>query len=377
MKRMLFLMSLLTILACGLVADELGGEIVYLDGTVDVYRDGKQLDWRDVDIGFFVEPYDTIETGDDGIVEIDVRSAAGTGAMIKVRPGTSFYLTEEAVSGKKKSSFTMMKGSLAFRVQKLSGNEAFNVRTESAVMGVRGTAFSVESSPEGSILVLCDEGAVECSDPQGRSSMAQPGSVVEKVPETGLASFEVKADELELYRSYWLSKRLDIFKNGASTFIQGYMRQYRRLEPRFQQAYEDLSAQRGNLERYGKEGSSVSSSSLFQAKRTVSPAIIRMRSIVPLFEQVFARLEVLEEYHSQGIGSTQVNGISSQRFFSSFQQDSEQIKAQLADVRYLFKLFSLIDRASGGGASGLLGSPMSGSGSFGSGPPPSLLEGGF
>jgi hypothetical protein len=378
LKKTIILLFLICLSASFLFAGELGGEIVYLEGTVDVWRDGKKLDWRNVDIGFFVEPQDTVETGEDGLAEIDVVTPAGTSALVKVKPGTSFYLTEDSVQGKSQSSFTMMKGSLSFRVQKLAGNESFNVRTATAVMGVRGTNFDVASSPEGGVLILCDEGAVECADPQGRSALAKPGSVVENVPESNLASYEVKAEELELYRSYWISKRMEVFKSGASTFNKGFIRQYRDYLPRFEAAYREMAANRQLFERYGREGSS-SSGTLFQVKSKLSRGVIKMRSILPLFEQVFYRLEVLSGYHAEGLGRTTVNGMSSSSFFADFDRKLGGVKGQMADVRYMFKLFQEIDRATGGGASGLLESPFSGGGTedLGSGMPGSMLDGGF
>ena len=50
------------------------GEIVYLEGIVDVKRGGELLDWTTVDIGTPIERYDLIETGDDGFAEIELDS---------------------------------------------------------------------------------------------------------------------------------------------------------------------------------------------------------------------------------------------------------------------------------------------------------------
>ncbi len=377
MKRVIGLFVMGILLAGSLFAANLSGEIIYLEGEVDVYRNGRQLDWRDVDIGFYLEPYDTVETGSDGLVEIDVSTARGTSAVVNVRPDTAFYLTEESVQGKQQSSFTMMKGSLSFRVQKLSGRETFNVRTESAVMGVRGTNFDVETSPEGGVLILCNEGSVECSDPQGRTAFAQPGQVVQNVPESPLSAFAVEADELGLFKDYWVSSRMDLFKSGADTFIRGYARQYQDYLPKFEAAYRQMNENRALFERYGKNPG-TSSGTLFQVKSKVSPGVIRMRSILPMFEQVLYRLDVLALYHEQGIGRTSISdSVSSDAFFSRFGRDLDSVKLKLADVRYLFKLFAEIDGATGGGASGLLDNPFStgGSGMPGSSAPGSMMGG--
>lgn len=379
MKKAIIPLLLSLLLSGPLFAATLGGEIIYLEGEVDVYRDGRQLDWRDVDIGFYLEPFDTVETGSDGVVEIDVTTSAGTSAVVNVNPDTAFYFTEESVQGKQQSSFTMMKGSLSFRVQKLAGRESFNVRTESAVMGVRGTNFDVASSPEGGILILCDEGAVECSDPQGRTAFAQPGQVVQNVPESPLTAFAVEADELGLFREYWVSSRMEVFKSGADTFIRAYARQYDEFLPKFEAAYRQMNESRALLERYGKNPG-ASAGTLFQVKSKVSPGIIRMRSVLPMFEQVLYRLDVLAGYHEEGFGRTTVSaGVTSDQFFARFGSGLDQVKLKIADVRYLFKLFKEIDAATGGGASGLLDNPFStggSSGGFGGGGIPDSMRGG-
>lgn len=76
-------------------AKDVSGTISYLEGTVDVYRNGELLDWSMVDIGFTVEMYDLIETGDDGLVSLDLSMPSGSGVSITVQPNTSFYFVME------------------------------------------------------------------------------------------------------------------------------------------------------------------------------------------------------------------------------------------------------------------------------------------
>src|SRR6056297_1708882 len=195
------------LLLCSFVpvfAQEMRGEIVYIEGAVDVYRDGAKLDWRAVDIGTFLEPYDMVETGQDGYVEISLTQAGGE-SSVTVEPDTSFYFDVNDVDGPKKTEFAVMAGSMAFRVKKLTGNEAFQVRTESVAMGVRGTNFQVTVAAEGSILTTCDEGIVECTTEEGGREFSKPGQVVEKITDKNLDSAEVDPQELDAYRNEWVS----------------------------------------------------------------------------------------------------------------------------------------------------------------------------
>jgi hypothetical protein len=71
-KNFLFIMIIFFITG-SLFAKSVSGTITYIEGYVDLYRDGELLDWELVDIGFDIQEFDLIETGDDGLVEIEVK----------------------------------------------------------------------------------------------------------------------------------------------------------------------------------------------------------------------------------------------------------------------------------------------------------------
>ena len=60
------------------------GSITFLEGTVDVYRNGKAVDWRLVTENYRVEAYDLIETGKDGYAEIEVTLNSGSKAKVNI-----------------------------------------------------------------------------------------------------------------------------------------------------------------------------------------------------------------------------------------------------------------------------------------------------
>ena len=366
-----FIGCVFLLVGASLSAGSVSGIIAYMDGTVDVYRDGKLLDWNLVDIGFTVEEYDLIATGDDGTVEVDLSMPAGTGAHITVQPDTSFYFELDKKAGRDKTSFKMLSGAMAYKVQKLTGSDDLAVQTLSAAMGVRGTEFQVVYSPEGGVLVLCNKGKVAVTDTEDQERYSEPGSVVEKVPEKELTAFAVAPSDLSLYRSYWVSARDKVFKAGAGTFIKGFANQYRMFKPRFDKAYGELQKVKPLLLKYGRESSSYSLGSLLKAKGEVSSAVVDMRSILPVYEMVYYRLKVLEKYHEQGLGHGVIGkGITSEQFFSGFNTEEAASERQLAEVRYMFKLYSAIHNASGGGPS-LLDKP------FGGVPSPSIPKSSF
>ena len=69
----------------------------------------------------------------------------------------------------------MVAGQISSKLAKISGSPSLQVQTDSVVMGVRGTEFSIASSVNGSILVVCTEGAVACSDLAGYAKQDDRG----------------------------------------------------------------------------------------------------------------------------------------------------------------------------------------------------------
>lgn len=339
------------------LAEDVRGEIVYIEGAVDIYRDGSKLDWRAVDIGTFLEPYDMVETGKDGFVELSL-SRAGGGSTVTVEPDTSFYFEVDDVDGPQKTEFAVMAGSMAFRVQKLSGNEAFQVRTESVAMGVRGTEFRVAVAPEGSVLCTTKEGLVECKSDNRAQAFSKPGQVVEKITEQDLSTTQVAVEQLDQYQSIWIHEREEMFKRGAHTFIKGYGLQYVKVRPRFMQAYAELKRVEPQLRQVERSGGMGSTGQLFQMKGQVSPAVVKMRSILPMFEHVFFRLQRLSDYHAMGYGQGMMSGSTSTAdFFTDFNSMESGMKRRLSETYYLLRLYQRLHELTGGGPS-ILDSPF-------------------
>ncbi len=370
--RGFFVILLLFLVLLPVFSEEVQGEIVYIEGSVDIFRDGSKMDWRAVDIGTYLEQYDMVETGKDGFVEI-VLSQAGGGATVTVEPETSFYFDVEEVEGPQKTEFAVMAGSMAFKVKKLSGNEAFQVRTESVAMGVRGTEFKVSIAPEGSVLCTTREGAVECKTDDNARAIAKPGQVVQKITEKRIGTTQVSVAQLDEYQSSWIKEREEVFKRGAHTFIKGYGLQYLKVRPRFMQAYAELIRVEPQLRKV-ENATAGSTGQLFKMKGEVSPAVVKMRSILPMFEHVFFRLQVLSDYHAMGYGQGMISGnTSSSEFFSDFNSMELGMKRRLSQTYYLLRLFQRLHELTGGGPS-IMDSPF---GDEGGGMPEGNLPEGF
>ena len=318
-------------------------EIVYLEGIVDIHRDGEIIELFDSDLGMEIFNQDLIETGSDGLLEVEMTSYQNSGTKVIVSENTAFYFDVTGGSRQTKATLPMLSGSLAFKVQKLAGSEELNVQSGTAVMGVRGTEFEVVSAPEGSVLVVCVEGRVACEDENRGGQYAQAGRVVEKRSGETLRRVDVDPGDERLYRDFWVGQREQVFKRGAATFIKAYAQQYLNTQPQFAEAYQKVISHRETLLRYGQDsdGAGGVNPDLMMIYNNVSRDLIPARGIFVLFEQVFYSVKVLERYHAQGIGVSQISRrLSSTDFFSEFNTYQAGVASQLATMHYMFKLFT-------------------------------------
>jgi len=198
---------------------------------------------------------------------------------------------------------------------------------------------------------------------------AEAGSVVEKTDQA-FRSVAVPVSELDAYRTDWQREREEIFRSGASTFIRGYARWYEQELPGYVEAYRQLRAHHDIFDQWARikaAGDAPALGRLMLQRREVSPALLEMRGIFPFFEQIYYRLKVMERFHREGVGRTQIDGgRSSIDFFNNFNETAERIELTLAQVRFYFKLFSW----SGGTDSSLLDEMFSDTNPLEGGGPP-------
>jgi len=342
----IFILLSAFLLSAGIAAAETPvGRIAYLEGIVDVHRDGEIIELFDSDVGMELLNQDLIETGGDGVLTVEITAFRNSGTTITVSENTAFYFdVTRSMGGDVKTEMPMLAGSLAFKVQKLSGSEELNVRTSTAVMGVRGTEFEVVSAPEGSVLVVCVEGRVACQDDQRGQQTAQAGRVVEKRSGENIRRIDVDPGDERLYRDFWEGQREQVFKAGAATFIKAYSQQYQTLLPQFSEAYQKVLSHRDTLLRYGRTLPAAGvNADLMMIYNELSRDLIPSRGIFVMFEQVFYSVKVLQRYHSQGIGQTRINpSLTSQEFFNNFNSYQSVLTDQLANMHYFYKLFANI-----------------------------------
>ena len=324
------------------------GILNYLEGDVSVHRNGDILEWPEVDIGLSLERYDLVETGMDGYAELLVARETGNESLVRVMEDTAFYFTVESMSTGDRVQFELLGGSLGLKVQKLTGT-GVTVATESAVLGVRGTDFTVTVAPEGSILVTCTEGRVACRNALGQEYLAEPGRAVEQLRNKQLRELSVDPETIRGFADDWYRQKLEGFIPNAPAVIKGYARQYLEYLDRFNPAYQELMQHNRIFQRWAQDTrAGRSTGEAVKDKIEVSPALFRMRRVVFLLEREFFRVGNLYRiYRRYEIAPERLwSGYSTEEFFREFRKQRRTVAWKLSQVRYILKLYEKIDRAS-------------------------------
>ncbi len=323
------------------------GRVVYTEGEVELVRDDRILAFPDLDAGLVIREMDFIQTGGDGYAEIELTGS--TAALIRVTENSAYYLTVEERDGTTSARVKLLSGTVQVAANRMSRQSRLDVETRTAVFGVRGTEFDVLTAPDEASLLGVREGTVSAGF-NGSDRNVQAGYAAEIAPDSPLRTEAVPDGDFQEYYARWNEIRLAAFRSGAPTFVSAYMRRYLDTRGDFTRTYRDLARFKGRLQDAVSNTGSLGSDMLL--RREVSPAIIQMRSILPIFENTVYRLRELRRYHEDGIGRTTVDGQSSGQFFRDFSRQERDHIRQLGEVRTIFALYNQVERRSFGGLPG-------------------------
>lgn len=327
------------------LAAETSGEIIFLEGTVDVSRQGEFLDYYDVDYGLQIFEEDIISTGPDGYVEIELNAPAA-GTVLRVDAGTTFYFTTD----NQQTDMRLLTGSLALKVGRLTSGETLNVQTETAVMGVRGTEFTVNIGADTELLITCNEGRVSCAS-SSRETFSEPGKVSSWSQAGDFREENVAVSDLDEYTKKWQDERIQALTINGLKASEYYRKQLDTYQPRMESAMASLAEHQATLLAYASKmenGASLSRTEAVRDKIALTQGILALRSNLVMYEQIFFTLSQLEKYHDQGVGTGSFSdGMSSSRFYRSFRQDSRENMTMIAMAHYYMKIYTYIDYYAG------------------------------
>jgi len=331
------------------------GTIDYVEGNTIVVRSGKSL--GEANIGDSVLPDDMIKTAADGLVVIALDKSTGMRGTLTIKAKSVAYIRLSPDAAGAKSTIDLIAGQIGSKLAKISGSPSLQVQTDSVVMGVRGTEFSIASSVNGSILVVCTEGAVACTD--GGDPVSVPaGKAVEKKAGERLRLVPVAISSPEQFEQRWIADEIEAFRANAVRALADYEKRYVDMLVRFGEAFSPLQTSEV-LSKWIREDSaglvpSANDPTTIKEKKAISGSILATRKVLFIFERIYYRIIQLDQL-VMGTTLERQNirpGYSAGDFIRKVRSDAAGLEKRMFLFRYAEKLYELRN-AGGAGLPGM------------------------
>ncbi|MBU0928072.1 MAG: FecR domain-containing protein [Spirochaetes bacterium] len=331
------------------------GTIDYAEGSAVVVRSGKSL--GEANIGDEVLPDDMIKTASDGIVVIALDKSTGMRGTLTIKQKSVAYIRLKPDAGGPKSTIDLVAGQIGSKLAKLSGSPSLQVQTDSVVMGVRGTEFSIASSVNGSVLVVCSEGAVACAD--GGDPVAVPaGKALEKRGGERMRLVPVAVSSAEEFEKRWITEEIEVFRANAAKALGDYEKRYSDLLARFNEAFAPLQKSEV-LSKWIREDSAgqvpyPNDPTTMKEKKALSGDFMATRKVLFIFERIYYRIAQLDQLvMGTALERQEIRtGYSAGDFIRKVRADAPSLEKRVFLFRYAEKLYELRN-AGGAGLPGM------------------------
>ncbi len=331
------------------------GTIDYVEGNAIVVRSGKSL--GEANIGDDVLPDDMIKTAADGLVIIALDKSTGMRGTLTIKSRSVAYIRLKPDAAGPKSTIELIAGQIGSKLAKISGSPSMQVSTDSVAMGVRGTEFTIATSVNGSVLVVCTTGEVACSD-GGEPVPVPAGKAMEKKGAERLRFIPVAISSPEEFEKSWLTDEIETFKADAPRALADYERRYSDLHARFAVAFEPL--QRSEiLSKWIREDSAglvprANDPITMKEKKAIMADILTIRKILFIFERIYYRINQLDQI-VMGTPLERIElrkGVTAGDFIRRVRTDASVLERRVFLFRYAEKLYELRN-AGGAGLPGM------------------------
>jgi hypothetical protein len=323
------------------------GTVSYMVGKASITHNGKVVA---ADIDSPVYNNDMIKTEDKSKVEISVDKSTGFNGKVTVNAKTTFYFKTTEVKGQPSTTLDLMAGTVGMKVSKIAGSPSAQVRTDSAVCGVRGTEFSFSASPGGDVLVTCASGQVGLLDTEGDEALVDPGMATEKQEGQAFKSVPVSVSSLDEFRDNWYAERIQALAANPVKALKQYSAYYLKKKADFLKSYA-LLEKSAAFARWRKEDSTPGfkvdpkAAQTMKDLKEVDGPILSIRKDLFLFERYYYRLVEIRDLVKDGaawqaeIGKDDKGkSITAAAFYKVFDADRDALGTRMAMFRYAEKL---------------------------------------
>lgn len=334
------------------------GSVDYVEGNAIIVRSGKSL--GEANIGDNILPDDMIKTASDGLVIIALDKSTGMRGTLTIKQKSVAYIRLAPGDSGPRSTIDLIAGQIGSKLAKISGSPSLQVQTDSVVMGVRGTAFTMASSVNGSILVVCTEGAVACTDGGDPISVAA-GKAVEKKASERLRLVPIAVSSPEQFEKNWIADEIEAFRSNAVRALGDFEKRYTEQLVRFNEAFAPLQKSE-TLSKWIREDSAglvppPNDPTVLKEKKAISGDILSTRKVLFIFERIYYRIMQLDQL-VMGTALERQNirpGYSAGDFIRKVRTDAAGLEKRMFLFRYAEKLYELRN-AGGAGLPGMSGS---------------------
>ena len=327
------------------------GTVDYAEGSAVVVRSGKSI--GELNIGDSIRPDDMIKTASDGLVVIALDKSTGMRGTLTIKAKSVAYIRLKPDASGPKTTIDLVSGQIGSKLAKIAGSPSLQVQTDAVVMGVRGTEFSVAGSVNGSVLIICTEGAVACTD--GGDPVAVPaGKAVEKRPGQRLRLVPVAVSSAEQFEKRWMADEIEAFRGNAVKALADYERRYSDQLARFNEAFSPL--QRSEvLSKWIREDAAglvphSNDATVLREKKAIMKDILETRKVLFIFERLYYRLlEVEGLIVGTPLERSELRpGLSAGEFLRRVKADAPSLEKRVFLFRYAEKLYELRNQGGAG-----------------------------
>lgn len=329
---------------------DLTAVIVDLDGDVMISHRGIFLDEDDINPGTVIGPHDILQTGANGYVELSIDSPVSPEQSVKVMRETTLFLEHTLKKQHPETSLVLLRGGVHSKISALEQGAVFNIKTDSSVMEVRGTEFSVITAADSSILVSCRDGKVICTT-NDEDSFIQPGKIYETDSNGQYKLKNIPPSELEKYTEDWIKSHMESLLSEGSVSLEHYANLYLQTAPGFLESWSELSGKQNIFRKWEKiieEEITMSMGEATKDKITLSNGIIRLRSRLPLMEHIFYTLFDLTRITKNPEESGIELSDTADRTLLIYHKRQDEFLEKLTQARYYYRIFLEIDKQSSG-----------------------------
>ena len=121
-------------------------KVLEIKGEASYMKAGAATTWEKLDPSVILEEKDSIKTGPNSEVKLELMGAAKTAELV-VGKDTTFKFDTFQHEDTDKLENTLLNvevGKVLVKAEKLVGNSKFEVKTPTSIVGIRGTVFEVD-----------------------------------------------------------------------------------------------------------------------------------------------------------------------------------------------------------------------------------------